>query len=403
MIPSVRQRYNQLFSIGKYEEFLADLNRSHDFKIKFRVAETPIFIPRFFKDKLIQASDEIIRFLLRDDFKKLTEPAIPKGCFVPAETDHTHFLALDYAIVEDEKGELSPQLIEMQGFPSLFGFQDFLGGKFRQHFDIPPDFSNHFGWSSEAYREKLKKLLLAKCEPENVVLLEIDPFEQNTAIDFVITEHLTGIRPVHLGDVKRDGRKIFYRMKNEWIPIHRIYNRVIFDELVKHVDLNLPVRPGGKFHLTDNVDVEWAGHPNWFYRISKFTMPFIKSAFVPECRFLNEYTSFPPDLENYVLKPLFSFSGSGIVFHTTQKDVDAIPPSERGNFLLQRKVNYAPVIHSPDGLVKAEIRLLFLWEDGKPRPELVINLARLSRGEMIGVKFNKNKTWVGGTVCFFEP
>src|SRR5258706_1281820 len=396
MIPSVRQRYNQLFTIGKYEDFLADLNGSYDFKIKFRVAETPIFIPRPFKEKLIQASDEIIGFLVRNDFKTLTENAIPKGFFVPAETAHTHFLALDYAVVKDEKGELSPQLIEMQGFPSLFGFQDFLGCKFRQHFDIPSDFSNHFG-APKAYRATLKKLLLGNCQPENVVLLEIDPFEQNTAIDFIITQQLTGIRPIHLGDVKREGRTLFYLLKNERIPIHRIYNRVIFDELVKRNDL----KP--EFDLTQDVDVEWAGHPNWFYRISKFTMPFIKSDYVPECRFLNEFASFPPDLENFVLKPLFSFSGSGIVFHTTQKDVDAIPESERGTFLLQRKVHYEPVIQAPDGLVKAEIRLLFLWEEEKPRPELVTNLARLSRGEMIGVKFNKDKTWVGGTVGYFEP
>jgi uncharacterized protein (UPF0248 family) len=280
-----------------------------------------------------------------------------------------------------------------------------LAGKFRQHFDVPSDFSNHFGASAGAYRDRLRKILLGDCAPENVILLEIDPMEQNTAIDFIITQQLTGIRPVHLGDVKRDGRTLFYPLNDKWIPVHRIYNRVIFDELVKRDDLlsQRPGRGGSGFHLTEDVDVQWAGHPNWFYRISKFTMPFIKSDYIPECRFLNTYSVFPADLENYVLKPLFSFSGTGIVFHTTRKDLDAIPESERGNFLLQRKVQYAPVVQAPDGLVKAEIRLLFLWEDGKARPELVTNLARLSRGEMIGVKFNKDKTWVGGSVCFFEP
>lgn len=408
MISSVRQRYNQLFSVAKYEEFLADLDQSAGFTIRFRVAETPIFIPRSFKEKLIRASETIIDFLVRDDFKKLTENSIPTSFFVPGETDHPHFLALDYAIVLDEKGEPGPQLIEMQGFPSLFGFQDFLGSKFIQHFDIPPSYSNHFGWSSEAYRDKVKKLLLGDCRPENVILLELDPLKQNTAIDFIITQQFTGILPVHLGDVKREGRNLFYPLNNKWIPIRRIYNRVIFDELAKRSDLQLFAQQEGtgghsQFHLTEDVDVEWAGHPNWFYRISKYTMPFIQSEFVPECKFLNEFTSFPSDLENYVLKPLFSFSGSGIVFHLTQKDLDAIPVSERGNFLLQRKVRYEPVIQAPDGLVKAEIRLLFLWEDGRARPELVTNLARLSRGEMIGVKFNKDKTWVGGSVCFFEP
>ncbi len=397
MIPYVRQRYNQLFTEEKYLAFLKDLDQSFDFKIKFRIAETPIFVPRSVKENLIRASDEIIDFLVSNDLKKLTAKAIPKNLVVPNETAHTLFLAMDFAIVKNEEGEIEPQLIEMQGFPSLFGFQDFVGRKFRAHFEIPPAFSNHFGLSRDAYQYKIKKVLLGNHQPENVILLEINPMEQTTAIDFIITQQLTGIDPVNLADVEREGRKLFYRKEGRRIPIHRIYNRVIFDELLKQTDLNL------QFHLTEDVDVEWAGHPNWFYRISKFMMPFIHSRYVPECKFLNEFTSFPSDLENYVLKPLFSFSGSGVIFHLTQKDLDLIPLTERANFILQRKVQYAPVIQAPDGLIKAEIRLLFLWEDGKARPELVTNLARLSRGEMIGVKFNKDKTWVGGSVCFFEP
>jgi hypothetical protein len=396
MISSIRNRYNKEFSEEKYQRFLADLDKSYDFKIKFRVAETPIFIPKAFKEKLIQASDDIIDFLVRPDFKKLTEKAIPKNLFVPNETSHTLFLALDFAIVKDQSGDLIPQLIEMQGFPSLFGFQNFVGSKFKEHFEIPGHLSNHFNLTQEAYQTKLKKVLLGKHNPENVILLEIDPLTQNTAVDFVITQAITGIAPVHIGDLIREGRNLFYKKGDKKIQVHRIYNRVIFDELVKRTDLQL------QFHLTEDVDVEWAGHPNWFFRISKYTMPFIKSPYIPECKFLNEYTTFPSDLENFVLKPLFSFSGSGVIFHVTQKDIDTIPLAERENFMLQRKVHYEPVIQAPDGMVKTEIRLLFLWDEGEPRPQLVTNLARLSRGDMIGVKFNKDKTWVGGSVCFFE-
>lgn len=397
MISSIRNRYNEEFSEAKYQHFLADLDRSYNFKIKFRVAETPIFVPQEFKKKLIQASNDIIDFLVRPDFKKLTEKAIPKNLFVPNETSHTLFLALDFAIVKGKSEGLIPQLIEMQGFPSLFGFQNFVGEKYKEHFAVPSDFSNHFNLTRQAYEAKLKKVLLGKHKAENVILLEIDPLIQNTAVDFVITEAITGIAPVHIGDLIREGRNLFYKKGDKKIQVHRIYNRVIFDELVKRTDLQL------QFNLTEDVDVEWAGHPNWFFRISKYTMPFIKSPYIPECRFLNEYTSFPVDLENYVLKPLFSFSGSGVIFHVTQKDIDAIPLAERENFMLQRKVNYEPVIQAPDGMVKTEIRLLFLWDEGESRPQLVTNLARLSRGDMIGVKFNKDKTWVGGSVCFFEP
>lgn len=396
MIPSARKQYNDNFSEARYQRFLADLDRAFDLKITFRVAESPVFVSRNFKEKLLRASDEIIDFLVRPDLKALTERAIPPDLRVPQETEHTLFLALDFAVVRDEGGELQPRLIEMQGFPSLFGWQDFLAGKYREHFSIPSGFQHHADLSDGAYREKMVKAWVGSHAPEEVVLLEIDPMKQNTAIDFVITEKMSGVKAVHVGDVIREGRRLFYVRSGRRIQIRRIYNRVIFDELVKRTDLKL------SFNLTEDVDVEWAGHPNWFFRISKFTMPFIRSEFIPECRFLNEYEKYPADLENYVLKPLFSFSGSGIVFHLSQADIDAIPVSARGNYLLQRKIQYEPVIQAPDGLVKTEIRLLFLWEDAKPRPAFVTNLARLSRGEMIGVKFNKDKTWVGGSVCFFE-
>lgn len=396
MIKEVRQQYNASFSEEKYQKFLANLNQAFHHKITFRVAESPVFVGKVFKEKLFKASDQIIDFLVRDDFKKITERAIPQHLRVPNESNHTCFLALDFAVVKDERGELSPRLIEMQGFPSLFGWQDFLAKEFRKDFYCPANYRNHFGLTDEQYQSLFKNFLLNEHDPENVILLEIDPLRQNTAIDFIITEKITGVAPVHVEDVLKEGRNLFYRKDGRKIQIKRIYNRVIFDELVKRPDLKM------QFKFTDDLNVEWAGHPNWFFRISKFTMPFIKSEFIPECRFLSDYEKFPTDLENYVLKPLFSFSGSGVIFHVKESDLNSIPVSDRRDYMLQRKVNYEPVIQTPDGTVKTEIRLLFIWENDKLRPTLVTNLARLSRGEMIGVKYNKDKTWVGGSVCFFE-
>lgn len=396
MISALREAFNLQFSEETYQRFLNDLDTAHNFHITFRVAETPIFIGKDFKQKLLKASDSIIDFLVRDDFKHITERAIPETLRVPNEDNHALFLALDFAVIRDEHGELQPRLIEMQGFPSLFCFQDFIANQFRLHFPVPESMQSHFGLSSEEYQQLIKRVLLNGHAPEEVVLLEIDPLKQNTAIDFIITQAYTGIEPVHIGDVKREDRKLFYYKDGKKIHIKRIYNRVIFDELIRRTDLNL------EFNLTEDVDVEWAGHPNWFFRISKYTMPFIKSEYVPECKFLSDYETFPEDLEHYVLKPLFSFSGSGVIFNLQPEDLHAIPQPDRHNFMLQRKVAYEPVIQAPDGLVKTEIRLLFLWENGQLRPRLVTNLVRLSRGELIGVKFNKNKTWVGGTVGFFE-
>jgi hypothetical protein len=396
MIPAARKAYNDFFTEERYQQFLKALNDYYDSPVNFRVAETPVFIDRSFKARLIHASDEIIDFLLRDDFKQLTERSIPEHLRVPNEDAHPLFLALDYAVIRDEHGTLQPRLIEMQGFPSLYGWQDFISNRYREHFPIPDNLQSHFNLTTEHYQQMIRRVLLNGHNPDEVILLEIDPLKQNTSIDFIVTRAYTGIEPVHIGDVKRDGRMLFYTKNGKTIQVKRIYNRVIFDELTARRDLSLD------FNLTEDVDVEWAGHPNWFFRISKFTMPFIKSEYVPECRFLSDFDAFPDDLQHYVLKPLFSFSGTGIKFHVTAADLQDIPEHEHPNFLLQRKVQYEPVIQAPDGMVKTEIRLLFVWEKNQLRPQLVTNLARLSRGEMIGVKFNKNKTWVGGSVAFFE-
>jgi len=397
MITSARKLFNQQFSERKYSEFINDLDQQFNYKIPFRVAESPVFVGREFRDKLLNAADEIIDFIVRPDFKALMAGAIPAQVFVPNDDEHTLFLALDFAVCTEEGSSgLVPRLIEMQGFPSLFGYQDFLGNKFKEHYQIPDNLGFHFGESSEQYWKRLQKAIVGKHQPENVILLEIDPKKQNTYIDFLVTKQHLGIEPVHLGDLVLRNKKLFYKKNNVEVPVYRIYNRVIFDELLGRPDLK------AEFHLTEEVDVEWAGHPNWFYYISKYTMPFLHSDAVPECKFLSDFTTLPQDLENYVLKPLFSFSGSGVIFNVEEKDISSIPFHERKNYLLQRKVHYEPVIQAPDGLVKTEIRLLFLWDEGSARPKLITNLARLSRGEMIGVKFNKDKTWVGGSVCFME-
>lgn len=397
MISEIRKQYNEEFSEKLYQEFLDDINTEFNYKITFRVAESPVFFPASFRKKLELAGDSVIKTLLRTDFKQLSAPAIPKQWNVPGEDEHSTFLALDFAVCLDEKGELNPQLIELQGFPSLFAFQDYIQSKYKEYFPIPDGFSAFFhGLNSAQYRERLKKLLLNGHAPENVILLEVEPEKQSTSIDFVVTQRNTGIRPICISKVIREGRKLFYMRDGVKTSITRIYNRVIVDEFSQRGDLEC------QFNLIEDVDVEWAGHPNWFFRVSKYIMPYLESPYVPWCCYLSALKEIPSDLENYVLKPLFSFSGTGVKFHVTKEDIESIPQGERKNYMLQKKVAYEPVLQAPDGKVKVEIRLLYFWEHQNAKPELVVNLSRLSRGEMIGVKYNKDKTWVGGNVCFFE-
>lgn len=401
MITSIRHEINAAFTPEKYAAFLADLSKEFDMPVNFRVAETPIFVPKQLGNDLLAACEDIIDFVKRPDFKTLTAKAINPRWNVPNEDEHTLFLCIDFAVTQAADGSYLPQLIEFQGFPSLFAYKYGLQKVYRQHYAIPEGFSPFFnGMDGAAYLERMKNAFLNGHAPENVVLLEVEPWKQNTSIDFAATEQLFGIKAICLTDVEKDGRELYYQLDGKRTRITRIYNRIIFDELEQRED----ILERSQFKMTDDVDVEWAGHPNWYSRISKFCMPFLKSKYVPESRLLSDFNgNFPSDLENYVLKPLYSFSGSGVKFHVNADDLAAIMLSDYDNWMLQRKVQYEPVIEASDeGKVKLEIRMLYVWEKNNERPSAVINIARLSRGEMIGVKYNKDKTWVGGGICFFE-
>jgi hypothetical protein len=395
MIPAPRQLFNAAFTPQSYQDMLADIDQQLPHQLDFRVAETPVFVPAVLRDKLIKAGQDIIKVIQQPNFKELTECAIPPHQRVPNEDAHAEFLTFDFAVCRNANGELEPQLIEMQGFPSLYAFQSWLPGIFVQHYPIADTVTPFLEVdSSEEYHAEMRKLILGDENPENVILLELFPEKQKTRIDFALSKKFWGIDAVSLPDVRKRGRQLFYEKDGREILIKRIYNRIIFDELVRYPDLH------PEFNLTDEVDVEWIGHPNWFFRISKYTLPLIESKFAPASFYLHEVKEYPSDLENYVLKPLFSFAGAGVRLHITAADLDALPDTE--NYLLQRKVQYEPVVQSPDGLVKCEIRLLYSWPKQEAQPRLLTGLARLSRGEMIGVDFNKNKDWVGGTTPLFE-
>ncbi|MFN8341660.1 MAG: hypothetical protein U0V64_08345 [Cyclobacteriaceae bacterium] len=395
MIHILRDQFNEAFSSSRYEEFLEDIHQSFGYTVPFRIAETPVFVDTVVRNKLFQAGEEVIDFIARPDFFSFSRQAIPADWDMPRQSPHTLFLALDFAITKTREGSLEPRLIELQGFPSLYGWQHLLASKYRDHFHIPSGFHNHVNLTDSEYVDLLRKTLLGGHDPQEVVLLEIDPYKQNTAIDFIVTQHLTGVTPVHIGDVVKKERHLFYRRQGILTPIRRIFNRVIVDELARRNDLSLP------FSWTEELDVEWAGHPNWFFGISKYLMPHLHNSFVPPCKLLSSYNEWPEDLENYVLKPLFSFSGTGVVFNVRREDIDAIPAEKRNAYMLQQKVAYEPALRSPEGGVKIEVRLMYIWPEGAARPVLVSNLARLSRGEMIGVRYNKDKRWVGASVCFF--
>ena len=395
MDPRLRAAFNAEFTPEKYAALVRCVNETEKWPADFRISETPIFLTPEFTDEVTRAATEIIAVTRTPEFAKHAASAVPKALEVPNESGHPNFHVVDFAICA-EADRLVPRLIELQAFPSLFGFQLLLLGCIRKAYPvIPRQWTSSFGGiKDEAYLDLLRRTIIAESDPENVILLDIEPEKQKTRVDFAATEKLLGIWSVCVTKIRKRERQLFCERDGREVRIERIYNRVIFDELIRRPDLNL------SFRFQDDLDVAWVGHPNWYFRISKHSLPFLKTEHTSPTFFVDEFPA-GENLDGYVLKPLYSFAGHGVDMEPTPETIGALEnPHE---WILQKKVDYAAFVPTVDGKKsKSEIRMMFVWPDGDPRPTLVNNLVRMSQGKMMGVDFNIDKTWVGASIALHE-
>jgi hypothetical protein len=403
MLEPYRTAFNERFTMGKYAELLRLLNERTRTDVEFRVCETPCFFAPELMQQLVRTGEELTAQLLENErYMAESEAAIPAEYRVPGDGGHPHFMTVDFGLVRNAAGELEPKLVEMQAFPSVFGYQVVLAQAYKEVYEVDLELQYLLGGlNDEGYWAILRDVIVGKHDPENVVLLEIEPEKQKTLPDFRVHADRLGIQIVDIATVVKEGKRLFYKPEGErrknraLVPIERIYNRAIVDELVRK-DIKLP------FDYREELAVEWAGHPNWYFRISKFSIPYLDHPAVPAAVFLDDWFSgkgrerLPEDRRRWVLKPLFSFAGKGIHFEPSDEDLAAIPGVERHNYLLQERVQFEPVIQTPEGMTQAEIRILYAWpDDGKMTP--MISLVRMGRGLMMGVDHNRDRTWVGGS------
>jgi hypothetical protein len=420
LIPQLRSRFNQCFHPAKYAALLDLLERRCGTKVEFRVAETPVFVVQSLLDEMAAAGAELALNLIGNSAcLAAARQAIPASYRVAGETAHPHFFTADFALVRTAEGALQPRLVEIQAFPSVFGYQAVLGSAYREVFGLPASLGTFLGGFSEStYWDLLARTVLGAQDPENVVLVEVDPEHQKTRPDFEVTARRLGIAVVDIRRLEAVRNKLHYRSAaGRLVPIHRIYNRAIADELIAR-DVHLP------FDLTYPWDVEWAGHPNWYFLISKFSLPWLSRPplahpVVPPAVFLSDFLGGSGRAElaaagvplpantgpetiygELLLKPLFSFAGKGIQFDPSQAQLEQIPPDHRAGYLLQQRMTFVPTIDTPHGLTQAEIRILYLWPDGGSLTP-ALSLVRLGRGKMMGVDHNRNQEWVGASAAFF--
>jgi hypothetical protein len=391
MIPELRRRFNAAFSADKYARFLALLEKKCGRPISFRNCETPCFLPTSLVTRITEDATALVTQLFESpDYRQRSGESIPARFDVPRESPHPLFIQVDFGLVRGSSGTIEPRLVEIQGFASLYAYQVALAEAYCEAYDLDPDL-RFLPISTGDYNDLLGRAILGKHDPENVALVDVDPWQQKTLPDFLLTSVRLGIPIVNVADIVKQGNRIFYPGNGKLIPIHRIYNRLIVDDLVRRNRV-------GEYMFSEDLDVEWAGHPNWFFRLSKFSIPFLSHPCVPQTRFLDQPHPLPVDLENYVLKPLYSFAGSGVVVGPSQEDIDRIPSSERHHFLLQDRLHFEPVIETPCGATQVEVRVMFIWLD---RLQPGAFLLRMGRGKMMGVDYNREREWVGASAAFF--
>jgi hypothetical protein len=407
MLQPYRDRFNSAFDPIKYQALQARMDRRTRASIQFRIAETPCFFPESLLTEMAETGKLLTHQLVDSAaYRAASARAIPERYNAANENPQPNFMTVDFGLVRAADGTLQPKLVELQAFPSVFGYQDLLCREYIDVYNLNAGLERELRWylgghTSESYWKLLGSIVLGKHAPENVVLLEVTPEEQKTLPDFHVYEDRLGIATVDIAKVRREGRKLFYERDGRMIPIERIFNRAIVDEIErKKIEL--------AFDYRNDLDVEWAGHPNWYFRISKFSLPWLDHPSVPKAVFLDDWFrgergGLPEERERLLLKPLYSFAGLGIrfgPFGDGDSLLHSIPPEERSNYLLQERVSFEPVLRTPFGNTMAEIRILYLWPD-RGDLEPVLTLVRMGRGLMMGVDHNRDQQWVGSSAALF--
>jgi len=398
MDPRYRPLYNRIYSEGFFQKFMGSLVQELG-EFPFRVAETPLLLTPELRDWLARSATEIVGQLSQPERLEKLKRAIPRERDVPGMDPLPNCVQVDFALVQGPSGRLEGRVVELQAFPSLYALMSMMAEAWGRALNEVPEL--RADWTCFIHQDRaqamelMRRTIVGDCDPESVVLVDFEPENQKTSPDFWATQKMFGVDPVCVTKLVKRGRRLFRDKGGKEVPVHRIYNRMVFDELdVKGV------KP--PFDWRDDLDISWCSHPNWYWVWSKYALPFLDHPAIPRARFLSDFQELPEDLSRYVLKPLFSFAGAGVVIDVTREAVDQVPAEQRGGWVLQEKIEYAPAISMPDGNgVKVEVRMMLLRPPDARELKPILPLVRLSRGKMLGVDFNKNLTWVGGTVGIF--
>lgn len=362
--------------------------------IDFRVCEMPIFVSHTMRRQLEDAAIALTVQCAHSTVTDHTSPSIPQEARVPRAAARPLFSVVDFAIARDTDGQLVPKLIELQGFPSLYGYQLMYTSQMQNVYELAGTTPFCSELTIDDYISILRECVYGDCDPSTVALVELDPLVQKTRPDFVAYEQLIGLSTVNIRDVKRRNRSLVVAEPHgRERVLQRVFNRAIVDELN---DMCVPLQ----FAWTDDLDVQWAGHPNWYYLMSKAALPYLDHPSVPTTQLVHKLADLPTNLDRYVLKPLYAFAGKGVVVSPAEADLQAIPEHERSQWILQERIEYARCVPTPYGNNAVEIRIMCVWPDRMAKPLPIMSLARTGRGLYMGARYN-TEPWTGSSGCLF--
>ena len=117
------------------------------------------------------------------------------------------FAQVDFGLVRDADGSIKPKLVELQAFASLYGFQLAVAEAYRDAFGLPASLDLFLdGLTADRYHSLVADAIVGDHDPAEVVLMEIQPRQQKTWPDFVVTEQMWGVRAVDTAEVTREGQ-----------------------------------------------------------------------------------------------------------------------------------------------------------------------------------------------------
>ncbi|MEO7331677.1 MAG: hypothetical protein ABI193_24090, partial [Minicystis sp.] len=255
MEPSLRRAFNAAYTPDFYSRYMERFERRVGSPIPFRVAETPFFIPLALRDRLERDANEIVAQISDPALIATMKKAIPPHLDVPGMDALPNCVQVDFAVSRNANGELEGKVVELQAFPSLYALMVLQSQVLTECLAEMPGLDRKWslyfsGLDQESFLERFRRAVLGGEDPENVVLIDLDPPHQKTYPDFLATKMYTGVDAVCPTTLIREGKRLFRKVNGKLVQVKRFYNRVVFDEL-EAKKITLP------FAYTDELDVSW--------------------------------------------------------------------------------------------------------------------------------------------------